>query len=579
MDISRFQDGQVLNGREADAGARRERQRQRRLLRLGVLIGIPVAWFWYRELSGNPVEIGLPPLFRDNPELTLLVILMGVMMSLMLLPYIGAGRSPHTVLRPEDSSVRLSDVVGASTTKREAIDTLNIFLNHERFQAEMGGAARRGVLFEGPPGTGKTYLAKALAAEAGVPFLFVSASEFQSMFYGQTNRKIRTFFKALRRAARAEGGAIGFIEEFDAIGAARTGMGVGNSREGGVGIVNELLVQMQSFELPTGWQKVKMFFIDHANRLLPEHRALPRPKLSPANVLVVAATNRAADLDPALLRPGRFDRTIHFDLPPRADRLEIAKYYLAKKRHEPNLSPAFVADLTAGYTPVRIEKLLDESLVVALRDGRTSMTPGDVITAQLVTEVGMSHDVGYHPDERRRVAVHEAGHALVAALNGRDVKLASILRRSGSLGLVAHGEVDERYLKTPTEATDLMAVALAGRAAEIQEFGEASSGIASDLQVATAIAAQLVGMLGAGGSLLSLEAAQLAGAGNLVAKVLHDETTRAKADDLMNRAADRAACTVLEHRRALIALADALCDQDELTGDEVHAIVAAAMAN
>lgn len=579
MDISRFQDGQVLNGREADAGARRERQRQRRLLRLGVLIGIPVAWFWYRELSGNPVELGLPPLLRDNPELTLLVILMGVMMSLMLLPYIGAGRSPHTVLRPEDSSVRLSDVVGASTTKREAIDTLNIFLNHERFQAEMGGAARRGVLFEGPPGTGKTYLAKALAAEAGVPFLFVSASEFQSMFYGQTNRKIRTFFKALRRAARAEGGAIGFIEEFDAIGAARTGMGVGNSREGGVGIVNELLVQMQSFELPTGWQKVKSFFIDHANRLLPEERALPRPKLSPANVLVVAATNRAADLDPALLRPGRFDRTIHFDLPPRADRLEIAKYYLAKKRHEPNLSPAFVADLTAGYTPVRIEKLLDESLVVALRDGRTSMTPGDVVTAQLVTEVGMSHDVGYHPDERRRVAVHEAGHALVAALSGRDVKLASILRRSGSLGLVAHGEVDERYLKTPTEATDLMAVALAGRAAEIQEFGEASSGIASDLQVATAIAAQLVGMLGAGGSLLSLEAAQLAGAGNLVAKVLHDEKTRAKADDLMNRAADRAACTVLEHRRALIALADALCDQDELTGDEVHAIVAAAMAN
>ena len=111
--------------------------------------------------------------------------------------------------------------------------------------------ARRGVLFEGPPGTGKTYLAKALAAEAGVPFLFVSASEFQSMYYGQTNSKIRSFFKALRKAARDEGGAIGFIEEFDAIGGARSGMNTGSIREGIVGVVNELLVQMQSFDLPT----------------------------------------------------------------------------------------------------------------------------------------------------------------------------------------------------------------------------------------------------------------------------------------------------------------------------------------
>jgi cell division protease FtsH len=206
------------------------------------------------------------------------------------------------------------------------------------------------------------------------------------------------------------------------------------------------------------------------------------------------------------------------------------------------------------------------------------MNHHDVIKAQLVTEVGVSHDVGYHPEERRRVAIHEAGHALVAALNGRDVRLASILRRSGSLGLVAHGEVDERYLRTASEATDLMAVALAGRAAEIQEFGEASSGIASDLAVATAIAAQLVGMLGAGGSLLSLEAAQVAGAANLVAKVFHDDIARGKADEFMNRAADQAACAVLEHRRALLALADGLVEQDELSGDEVHAIVAAAMA-
>ncbi|MCB0954787.1 MAG: AAA family ATPase [Ilumatobacteraceae bacterium] len=576
MDIARLQNGEVAKGSELDASVHREKQRRRRLWRLFIVLAVPFGYYWYRRLSGDPIEIGIPQLFKDNPEIGFLAILMAVFLLLAIVPYMGAGRSPHTMLRAEDSSVRLADVVGATATKREAIDTLNIFLNHRTFQREMGGAARRGVLFAGPPGTGKTYLAKALAAEAGVPFLFVSASEFQSMFYGQTGRKIRAFFKSLRKAARAEGGAIGFIEEFDAIGAARTGMGV-NSREGSAGIVNELLVQMQSFELPTAGQKFRAAFVERVNRFLPQGKGLRRPKLEQANVLVVAATNRPNDLDPALLRPGRFDRTIHFDLPPRSDRVEIAQYYLDRKKHDRTVSAAFVADLTAGYSPVRIERLLDEALIVALRDGRTEMTHLDVIDAQMVTEVGLSHDVGYHPDERRRVAVHESGHALVATLAGRDVKLASILRRSGSLGLVAHGDVEERFLRTPTEATDLMAVALAGRAAEIQEFGEASSGIASDLQVATNIAAQLVGMLGAGGSLLSLEAASLAGAGNLVAKVLHDDKSREKADEFMSIAADRAACTVLEHRRALLALADALCEQDELTGDEVHNIVASSM--
>lgn len=567
----------MVRGRKVDATAHREQQRQRRLWKLVALLGIPLVWFWVRQFSGDPVSPGLPAIIRESPELSLLAVMMVLMLSMMVVPMAVAGRSSHTVLRPQDSAIKLDDVVGATATKREAVDTLNIFLNHQQFRQQMGGSARRGILFEGPPGTGKTYLAKALAAEAGVPFLFISGTQFESMFYGQTNRKIRSYFKALRKSARKEGGAIGFIEEFDAIGLSRTGMGKGNGREGS--IVNELLVQMQSFDLPTSGQKFANTVIDSVNRLLPDSMALPRPKLIMDNVLLIAATNRAADLDPALMRPGRFDRSIHFDLPPRTDRLEIAEYYLARKAHDSTVSAAFVADLTAGYTPVRIERLLDESLVLALRDGRSEMAFKDVIDAQMVTEVGLSHDVGYHPDEKRRVAIHESGHALLAALAGRDVKLASILRRSGSLGLVAHGDIDERYLRTPTEAHQLMVIAMGGRAAEIQEFGEASSGIASDLQVATVIAAQLVGMLGASSSLLSLEAAQMMGANNLVAKVLHDEVARGKADELMNAAADRAACTLLEHRRALLALADALCEQDELNGDQVHAIVAGAMVN
>ena len=576
MDITELQHGNVIRGNRVDSSIQREQVRQRRLRRLAILLAVPLAWVWYREFSGDPIGWGMPDLIGDDPTMAISIGLLLALMALILIPFLGAGRSPHVLLRPSDSKVRLSDVVGAEATRREAIDTLNLFLAHETFEQEMGGTARRGVLFEGPPGTGKTYLTKALAAEAGVPFLFVSASEFQSMYYGQTNRKIRTYFKALRKAARAEGGAIGFIEEFDAIGGARSGMNSGSMREGIVGVVNELLVQMQSFDLPTASDRMKNKFVDAINMFLPAHRTIDRPRPSTANILIVAATNRAADLDPALLRPGRFDRVIHFDLPPRADRVEIARYYLGKKAHVDAVTPEAIADLSPGYSPVKIEKLLDEALVMALRHQRQAMTMGDVIEAQLVVDVGTSHPVGYHPDERRRVAIHEAGHALVAVLTGRQIRVASILRRAGALGLVSHGDAEERYLKTPSEGTDLMALALAGRAAEIQEFGEASSGIASDLAAATTLACQLVGALGACDSLISLEAATMPG-GNLVAKVLADEPSRTKAEALLATAADRAACMVLEYREALMSIAAALCEHDELDGSQINHIVTAAL--
>ena len=249
MDPSRLGSAQVLRGGDVDANAARERARQRRLRRLGLLLGLVATWLWFRTLSGNAVGWGLPQV-PGGADLLLPLGLTAMLALVIGVPLVAAGQSPHVVLRPADTRVRLADVVGAEATTREAIDTLNLFLAHRTFAAEMGGQPRRGVLFEGPPGTGKTHLAKAMAGEAGVPFLFVSASAFQSMYYGQTNRKIRSFFKALRKAARLEGGAIGFIEEFDAIGAARSSSG--RASEGVPGVVNELLVQMQSFDLPTG---------------------------------------------------------------------------------------------------------------------------------------------------------------------------------------------------------------------------------------------------------------------------------------------------------------------------------------
>jgi len=574
MEMARLSTGEMLSGDDIDANANRERTRQKRLRKWLVILGIVLGYLVWRLVNDNQIRFGIPGWLMGNPEIIIALGLILILGTVIFIPFLTAGKSPHTLLRASDSNVRLDDVVGADQTKREAIDSMNLFLASETFQREMGGNARKGVLFEGPPGTGKTYLAKAMAAEAGVPFLFVSASEFQSMYYGQTNKKIRSFFKALRKAARDEGGAIGYIEEFDAIGGARSGMNTGSQREGIVGVVNELLVQMQSFDLPTGRQKFKTWWIDWFNGFLPADRRRPRPQRTEANILIVAATNRAADLDPALLRPGRFDRVIGFNLPPRADRLAIAEYYLAKKQHEPQVTAELIADLSAGYTPVKIEKLLDEALIIALRSSRTAMTTTDVLQAQLVTEVGVAHEMGYHPDERRRIAIHEAGHALTAVLTRRDVKMASILRRSAALGLVAHGDVEERFLKTPSDARDLICVALAGRAAELQEYGEASSGISSDLAVATNIASQLVGQLGNGPGLLSLDAAAVPMAANLVAKVLSDDASREAAEALLGEGSDRAALMTSKYRDALLRIADALCESDELEGAQIKAIVA-----
>jgi len=575
MDVGRLGGHTILRGGDVDAAATRERTRQRRLLRLALALIAVTAWMWIRFLSGNPVAFGLPSIPEGRSDILISLGLTACLAILILVPIIGAGRSPHVVLRPSDTGVSLSDVVGAEATTREAIDTLNLFLAHRTFTNELGGTPRRGVLFEGPPGTGKTYLAKAMAGEAGVPFLFVSASAFQSMYYGQTNRKIRTYFKALRRAARAEGGAIGFIEEFDAIGGARSSMGASTMREGVTGIVNELLVQMQSFDLPNGRAKLLAKLTDAVNVWLPTHRQLTRPRAVPANVLIIAATNRAADLDPALLRPGRFDRIVHFDLPPRRDRAAIAAYYLERKAHTDDVTADDIADLTTGYSPVSIERLLDEALICALRHGRRALGTEDVLQAKLITELGLSHDAGYQPEERRRIAVHEAGHALLAELSGRRVSVASILRRSEALGLVSHVDVEERHLHTPAQAVGLIRIALAGMVAEEVELGEASSGITSDLAAATTIAAQLVGAMGAGGSRLSLDAAHVPGAANLVAKVLGDAASRAAAERILAEAEAATRAIVTAHHASLLALADELMARDELSGDDVRAMLAA----
>ncbi|HEX4162083.1 MAG TPA: AAA family ATPase, partial [Acidimicrobiales bacterium] len=206
----------------ADVARARERRRLTRLRRLVALLALVFGWVVIRSLSGRGIlpSLPVPHWLGSSIPIIIIVLMLGVV---MLAPFLGAGRSPHTLVRPGETAVGLNDLVGIDGIKAEVVRSINLFLAHQTFRDTMGGSSRRGILFEGPPGTGKTFVAKAMAKEANVPFLFVSASAFQSMYYGQTNRKIRSFFKQLRKHAHKEGGAIGFIEEIDAIGATRRG--------------------------------------------------------------------------------------------------------------------------------------------------------------------------------------------------------------------------------------------------------------------------------------------------------------------------------------------------------------------
>ncbi|MBT0770431.1 AAA family ATPase [Kineosporia sp. J2-2] len=531
-----------------------------------------------------------------------------------------AGRSPHVLYRPNQIDVRISDVKGLAPVAEDVRRSLELFRSAMSFRDRMGGTARRGLLFEGPPGTGKTHMAKAMAAEAGVPFLFVSATAFQSMYYGATGRKIRSYFKQLRKAARREGGAIAFIEEIDAIGMARSGvssaaitggsMGSGMTDCGGlVGLavsttpvrasavevnrivsgdpgatVNELLVQMQSFDELTGPQRAIGWAVDKVNLLLPAARQIPRPRPEPVNVLVIAATNRADSLDPALLRPGRFDRKMTFGLPDKAGRRELIDHFLARKSHENELEDDehrdALAGVTQGYSPVQIENVLDEALVNAVRRGAAGMSWHDIEHARLVTEVGLGQPVGYTDHELRLIATHEAGHAVSAWLLAphRRLEILTVVKRANALGLLAHGDRDDVYTRSKSELGALISIAFGGQVAEELFFGDISTGPGGDLAYATQVAAQMVGAAGMAGTLVSFAAApgNAFGGGDLVSRVMGDGEGRKMLEEVLTER-KRVTRELLEGNRHLVeALRDALLERHELIGGEIDRVLSEA---
>ncbi len=576
-DLLALANREVLAGK-ADVSRARERTRVRRYRRLAFLLGIIAIFLLVRLAAGDPVHPGLPHIPSGLGRYWVAFLLIGFFGVMILGQHFGMGRSPHIMYRASDIDTRLKDVRGAGSVTTEVVNTVNLFLGFKTFSSQMGGTPRRAILFEGPPGTGKTYMAKAMAGEAGVPFLFAAASQFQSQYYGQTGRKIRTFFKQLRKAARREGGAIGFIEEIDAIGGSRHGMGMTRT-EGISGVVNELLIQLQSFDEPSKSERFVGWLIDSVNRWLPEARQISKPAPQKANILVIGATNRASDLDPALLRPGRFDRSITFDPPNRDGRADILSYYLEKKAHLPELdgpdAVTQLAAMTTGYTPVMLEHLLDEALVIALRRGSVNMGWQDVADAKLVTELGLSTFASYTEGERRTIATHEAGHATVAYLvgKGRQLDVLSTLKRKSALGLLQHSEVEERFLKTKSECIALLQIAMGGLAAEEIYFGDVTTGPAGDLASATELAAKMVGAMGMGGSLISYESAAYPGATNVVAKVLSSDEARSEVNQLLDEAKAEAKRILSENPHIIEALRDALISRDELVGREIIEVI------
>lgn len=579
-----------------DVALERDRMRRRRFYRLAAVVLLVEAWFVAAPLTGRSPVPALPAL---DPMVVVAVLFFGALLALLLGTQVVAGRSPHVTFRPEQVDVTLDDVIGIDPVKEDVRRSIDLFHMHRRFADRTGGQPRRGLLFEGPPGTGKTMTAKAMAAEAGVPFLFVSATSFQSMYYGATARKIRAYFAALRKAARAEGGAIGFIEEIDAIALRRGGLlaapatahdhagaapGSGLVRnavvsEGTGGVVNELLVQMQSFDQPTGAALLRSRLVHAVNLFLPADRQIPQRRPERAPILLIAATNRADSLDPALLRPGRFDRRLTFPTPDVHGRRALVDHFLARKAHEHDLDDPAVRDriaaATSGWTPVMVEHLFDEALVNAARRGADAMTFADVEDARITELVGLGEPVTYTAAEQRLIATHEAGHAVAAWLlaPGRQLEVLTIVKRGQALGLLAHNDGEEVWTRSASELRALVEIAMGGLVAEQLFFGETTTGPASDLAAATRTAAQMVGAAGMTGSLVSF----LATDRDLVSAVLADATARAEVERVLQEAREKVTLVLDRNQDLVEALRDALLERHELVGPQITDVLRAAL--
>jgi cell division protease FtsH len=490
-------------------------------------------------------------------------------------------RGNDYVIYPNEYDTSFDDVRGQPAAVESTKEVLRVFEGFKDFK-QMGGYPPHGILFEGPPGTGKTLMAKAIAGASGVPFLFATGSGFANMFIGIGNLKVRRLFKKARTMSDKYGGAVIFIDEIDAVGARggvadrsapagdrathRLIMGAGM---GGMsmGVINELLVQMDGFTVPRGlWRHIRRIAF----------RA--KPKVPFYNILVIGATNRASSLDPALLRPGRFDRKIHVGNPDAEGREDILRYYLAKVRHEP-IDYAKLSRMTVGYSPAALKNIVNEALLFALQDGRDALRWDDLWSAKLTEEIGLKQPVKYSQREKEMVAVHEAAHAVASYNLERgelQIQVITIQKRESALGLVSTQEIEEMFLRTQKQLLARIQVSLAGLVAEEIWYGQTTSGPSSDLVNATRNTAAYVGVYGMGKSLISAAASGggLMDGGDPIAQVLSTPARRDEVDAILNDCRARVRTLLIAKRHVVEGVRDALLEREELVGDEIEVLMA-----
>ena len=345
--------------------------------------------------------------------------------------------------------------------------------------------------------------------------------------------------------------------------------------------VQELLVQLQSFDQPTAGERFVGMITDAANLLLPATHQLKKPAVKSSNIMLIASTNRPDSLDPALMRPGRFDQRLTFDRPDKAGRGELIAHFLARKAHAAELDDPqrreALAAVTQGYSPAMLEGMFDEALINAVQEDRRAMTWSDVEHARLDSEIGLGQPVLYTDHEAKLIATHESGHATIAWLvaPGRRLEVLSIIKRRSALGLLAHGDREEVYLQSRSELLGLIAISMGGQSAEELFFGDISTGPSGDLLAATRVAASMVGSCGMEGSLISFGAVQNSGFSdtNIVGRVLGDKDGRAAVEEVLQQQKLRAKALLDDNRHLVIALRDALLERHELIGTEITDIL------
>jgi cell division protease FtsH len=372
------------------------------------------------------------------------------------------GSKARKPVDPESVRVNFGDVAGIDEVENEITEIVDYLRAPEKYR-EIGARPPKGVLLSGPPGTGKTLLARATAGEAGVPFFSASASEFIEMIVGVGASRVRELFQSAREVAPA----IIFIDEIDTIGRARGGARSVGGHDEREQTLNQILTEMDGFTGSEG-------------------------------VIVLAATNRADVLDPALLRPGRFDRTITVHAPDQTGRLEILKVHARKVQLAPDADLAQLARITPGMTGAELANLINEAALLAVRRGQQRVRQQDLTDGLEKVQLGTARNVVIPPEERRRTAYHEAGHALLGMLQrGADpVRKVSIIPRGRALGVTLSTPEQDRYGYDAEYLRGRMIGALGGMAAEKVVFGVVTTGAESDLQTCTNIARSMVGRWG-----------------------------------------------------------------------------------